>query len=500
MEQIVLPEEYSYLYDIVRCVRDKQKILADEINCVGGRKSGKTTAFVLLWVLLCLYCDTSYFGFIAVRFLKSDAINLYEDIMAILDVYHIKYETSRSRMTFTINGNTLRVIGVNETRKKVNSAGLPRFGNVLYTFIFFEERFEFEEDRVNGVLEAVRSIGGVINQQKEPQRIVLNAANPWAKTSKYIEYCSKWQPWNIKILKETGSQIGMYDIPIKQDDGTLIYKRTIFHYTNWRVCRKFLPQADIKAILDTWNIDKKRAAVSDLGLPGYESGAIYTHVLDKIVPNTMYVEHEYLLGGGDYGWGRDERSGKTVFLFGGCSLSGSKVGIDIYGEYVSDNHNFVKNENVLVEEIVQFYVRNMNIYCERNLLMSKPLLTVRVDNANVSFITLLNNYCTNRKITWLRFIKCRKFPVADRIEITLSIIGNQYLRLNEKDNYYPVKLLKSELELSRYAPTENQKREKKDDHSLNAFEYLMEPVMYKFAKINNITKLALKAERGGIIW
>lgn len=188
-----------------------------------------------------------------------------------------------------------------------------------------------------------------------------------------------------------------------------------------------------------------------------------------------------------------------MFLFAGVSLDGNNKGIDIYGEYVSDNHQYVKNENLLVEEIVNFYVENMKKYCSKNLIMTYLPLTVRVDNANVSFITLLNNYCVSRKIEWLRFIRCRKYPVADRIEITLSIIGKQLLRLNEKDERYPVKLLKSEFELSRYAETENQKREKKDDHALNAFEYLLEPVMYKFAKINSITKLSLKAERGGII-
>lgn len=500
MEQVKLASAYGYLYDIVRCVREGKKIPVDEINCVGGRKSAKTTSFVLLWVLLCLFCNPNDFGFMCFRFQKRDALNLFIDIQEILEAYKVDYHCNKSMLSFTLNGNTMRIVGVNDVRKKVNSAGLPRFADVKYTFMFFEERFEFEEEHVSGVLEAVRSISAIQDAKKEPQRVVLNACNPWAKSHKYITYCSKWQTWNVKILKETGSQLGIYDIPITQDDGSVIYKRTIFHYTNWRVCKDFLPQTDIKSILDTWNTDKKRAAIADWGLPGYETGAIYTHMLDKIVPNTLYVEHQYLLGGGDYGWGRDERSGKTVFLFAGASLSGNTKGIDVYGEYVSDNHKYVKNENVLVEEIVEFYIENMRKYCEKNLLMTTPMLTVRVDNANVSFITLLNNYCQSRRIEWLRFVKCRKYPVADRIEVVLSIMGKQMLRINEKSERYPVKLLKSELELSKYAETEQQKREKKDDHSLNAFEYLLEPVMYKFAKINNITKLSLKAERGGIIW
>lgn len=47
MERIVLPKGYEYFYDIVRCVRDNKPI-PDEFNLVGGRKSGKTTVYILL--------------------------------------------------------------------------------------------------------------------------------------------------------------------------------------------------------------------------------------------------------------------------------------------------------------------------------------------------------------------------------------------------------------------------------------------------------------------
>lgn len=501
MEQIKIPQAYGYLYDIVRCVRDGKDIPIDEINCVGGRKSAKTTSFVLLWVLLCIYCNPNDFGFMACRYLKGDALNLFDDIQQVLDAYYVDYKCSKSKLTFTVNGNTLRIVGVNETRKKVNSAGLPRFANVKYTFIFFEERYEFEDKQVMAVLEAVRSISAIQDKSNEPKRVVLNACNPWAKSHPYIQYCSKYQTWNIKTLKTTGSQLCIVDIPIVQDNGEVWQKKTIFHYTNWRVCKDFLPKTDIQGILDTWNIDERRAAVADYGLPGYEEGAIYTHMLDKIVPQVIYTEHTYLIAGGDYGWGRDERSGKTAFHFAGATINGNTVGIDVYGEYTSDNHKYVKNENILVSEIIDFYVYEMSKYCAKNLIYDYPYLSVRVDNAAVSFITLLNNEVAKRRIHWLKFVKCTKYPVGDRIAITLSIMGHQMLRLNENDDKYPVKLLKQEFELSRYAETEQQKREKKDDHSINAFEYMIEPVMYKFAKINKETKYSLKTKYNkGVIW
>lgn len=129
-------------------------------------------------MLLCYYCDPTSFGFMCVRFLKGDALNLFDDIQAILDAYKVSYKCNRSRLMFEVNGNVLRVVGANETRKRVNSAGLPRFADVKYMFIFFEERFEFDENRVSSILEAVRSISAINDKSKEPRRAVLNACNP----------------------------------------------------------------------------------------------------------------------------------------------------------------------------------------------------------------------------------------------------------------------------------------------------------------------------------
>lgn len=43
-----------------------------------------------------------------------------------------------------------------------------------------------------------------------------------------------------------------------------------------------LQESVIKNLTETWMIDRQRAMTTDLGLPGYEWGAIYTHLLDRI--------------------------------------------------------------------------------------------------------------------------------------------------------------------------------------------------------------------------
>lgn len=474
MTQIKIPDEYSYIYDIVRCVQKHKEIPLDELNLVGGRKSAKTTTLILMWVLLCIYCNVKDFGFICFRNEVQSADDLFADIIAILDAYDIPYNTKQSRREINVNGNILKVVGVNNNRKgnKAKKSGLPRFSSVKYAFIFFEERFEFNEDDVRAVIEAVRSIS---SEENNTQYIVLNACNPWAKSSKYISYCGRWQGWNVNILKTTGSQCGVYEIPV--GEGRI--KRALFHYTNWRVAKQFITESEIKNILDTWNHDKKRAMTADFGLPGYEDGAIYTHILNNLIPTVIWQEHEYLVGGGDYGWGRDERSGKTVFFFMGYS---QEKGLDIYGEYVSDNHNRVKTPNQVAREIVEFYANQMRQYCNRIGWASPFNIKVRVDNAAESFIAILNTEALRMGIKWISFMKCKKFPVNDRIETTIAVAGRGLFRYNKNTDIYPVNLLIKEMELSRYEDTEQQKREKINDHAINGFEYSIEPFMYKMAR------------------
>lgn len=82
----------------------------------------------------------------------------------------------------------------------------------------------------------------------------------------------------------------------------------------------------------------------------------------------------------------------------------------------------------------------------------------------------------------MKFIKCKKFKIEDRIEITLAIMGKQKLRFSNRVN-----LLREEMENAFYDEGTTQKRVKKDDHALNAFEYAIEPVMYKMSKNINLS-------------
>lgn len=461
------------MFDIVKAVINGEEVPLDEANLVGGRKSGKTTALFLLYILLAMVAPSD-FGWVNARCRTKDADDMYKDLKNVLDAYQVEYKAREIDKELIVNGNTCRFYGVDNNRntRGAKKAGIPHFANVKYLFIFFEERFEFTEDYVNMVKEAVRSISDDPNFH--PQMIILNACNPWSRNNDYIAYCSKHQTWDISKLKTTGSQAGLYNIEIREG----FVKRTLFQYTNWRVAREYLSESEIKTILDTWNIDARRAATVDYGLAGSESGAIYTHLLNNI-GEAVYKDHDWIIAGGDYGWGRESTSGKTVFYFGGATLDS---GIDLYGEYVQDNHTHVKDPNVVAREVVEFYQHQMQLYMEKNHKTWVPEVIVRVDNMAVGVIEILNNTARQYHFNWLKFVKCKKFPIPDRIEITLSILASQKLRINSKASKFPVKLLRNEMEFSYYEESKagKQNRVKKDDHAINGFEYAIESVMYKF--------------------
>lgn len=452
-----------------------EKIPVDEVNLIGSRKSAKTTSLFILYLILACVAP-NLFGWVNVRHRTLDRDDMYKDLKAIAETYQVEFMPNEKDKELTINGNTCRFYGVDNNRKTrgAKKAGIPHFTNVKYLFIFFEERFEFKEEEINAVKEAVRSVSDDPNFH--PQMIILNACNPWSKKNDYIKYCGKHMSWDINQLKTNGNQISIVDIPLR--DG--MSKKALFQYTNWRVCREFLSESEIKTIIDTWNIDTRRASVVDYGLPGSEDGAIYTHLLNHL-GESVYKEQDWLLAGGDYGWGRKETSGKTAFYFGGATI---EDGIDIYNEYTQDNHTYIKSPTQVAKEVVEFYKYSMGMYMKRTNKIYVPELAVRVDNMAIGFIDILNNIARQNRLEWLSFVKCKKHPIPDRIEITLSLLAGQKLRINTKDKQYPVKLLPQEMDFAQYEESKSgkQNRVKENDHGINGFEYTIENVMYKFNK------------------
>lgn len=477
-------KDYSWMYDIVRAVANGEKVPIDEINLVGGRKSGKSKSVQILFTLLALLPPNCKVGLIAIRCGNDNADELFEDIKATLDMLDVSYQKSKSDLEFRFkSGKKIRVIGLNSMSSyAAKKSGLATFGDVDYIFKYYEERFEFSEVDYLAVQEAIRGWGN------KTQMITINVCNPWAKSNEYIQYCTKYMEWNINLLKEKGNQIGIFDVV---DDETKITTRKLFQYTNWRVAQEVLSKSDIAEIRKTWDIDRNRAITTDWGLPGYEWGAIYTHLLNKVGTPILQQEPTHIIAGMDFGWSANASGGKTACVFG---VASRENGIDIYGEYVQDPAIKPMSPDAVARQVVEFFYNQMKEYCYKVGRELPYLCKVKVDNMVVGMIQILNNTSRNLGFSnWLTFQQCRKFPILDRIDIQQAIMGHQMFRVDES-----CKNLMRELELAHYKDNiQKREREKGSDHTLNAYEYGLETIMYSIAKDLLRDRVFKKA---GTIW
>ena len=191
MVQIRVPEEYGYFYDLAKCIIRGESLPIDEINLVGGRKSAKTTSIQLFQALIA-QAQVKNVGMIALRNQVQDGEELLGDYENTYDAYDLPISVNKSKGLLKVFNQEIRIMGVNSQQKgnKAKKSGLAKFGNVKYIIVFFEERFEFNEDDVKAMKEAIRSIDP---ENKDVQYLYINACNPWAKSSEYISYCSKYQ-------------------------------------------------------------------------------------------------------------------------------------------------------------------------------------------------------------------------------------------------------------------------------------------------------------------
>lgn len=476
-------KSYSYLYELVQEIVDDEPLSIQEANLVGGRASGKSVSAEVMLAEICQRLKNlpKKIGIICVRYSDKGALEYFDELCEVFNLNEIDFKKNKGEKKIQVGNVLIRVIGCNslDTKSKAQKAGLANFVGVKYIIRIFEEVYEFPKKVLLALKEAIRgiSVDPEHPEKNNIQMLDLQICNPWAANHYYISYCKQYQNWDVNQLRTKGEQIGIYEV--KLGDGYT--KRVLFHYTNWRVAKNVLSQDKISSILDTWNFDKKRALTVDYGLPGYEESAIYTHLMGNI-GNAVYQEHEWIAGGLDWGWGTNEHSSKTVCYFMGASI---ETGIDIYGEYVSSNREYQRNTDIVIQEIVTFYQRQMEEYCSRIGVFTPYNLKVRCDYMNVGIISLLNAKAREMRVShWLSFVKCSKeFKTDDRIDLTLGIMSKQLLRVTPK-----IKELLANMESAYYEDIETRKRAKKNDDGLNAFEYGFEPFIKKISKyhLNNM--------------
>lgn len=466
MNLFKLEKAHSFWYSVFDKIAQNKRLTTIIYRLFGGRQSGKTTGVYIFIIMCCLLLAPNTVGFVGLRASKQNVVEMMIDFMEALDAMKVPYKYVANRRTITINGNKIRFYGGDSRKKQADKwSGLPRL-NCKYVFIWMEEAFEFTATDMAGIDGTFR------NTNNQGQIIKIQTMNPWSQSHWLVKEMLTKMMWNQAIMSDDngeGYQIGLF--PLKTDSKEPTYE--LIQYTNWRCNRNNVTKEAIQSFKAMWSYDPVRASVSDWGAAGYEEGRIYSHCLHKIGQARVRTGQQYLIAGLDYGWGNSDRAGVTAAVFGSATLDD---GIDLMGEYIQDNRKYKKDVNATVLEIINFYRVCMSEFIRRVGAHQPFPLQVRVDNSAVGVIQMLQNETIRQGLDkWLSFTKCLKQPINDRIEITLWLMGTHKFRLSPN-----MKLLRAELESAYYEDVETQKRSDTNDHCLNAYEYAIEPFLYKF--------------------
>ncbi|WP_300350129.1 hypothetical protein [Clostridium sp.] len=174
-------KSYRYLNDcVIKPVLDKVKFPKDEINIVGGRKSGKSVSVQLtIGMLVDIIREKKKCAFFFFRYQTKDANELYDEIIDALELLGVHYVENKTRLIIKVGANQIRVIGLNSQNKtnKAKKSGLARVGGVTHIIRVFEEIFEFPQQDVLALKEAVRGLEDNVSV------LDLQICNPWAKSS-----------------------------------------------------------------------------------------------------------------------------------------------------------------------------------------------------------------------------------------------------------------------------------------------------------------------------
>ncbi len=447
-------KQFTYFNQILKQMLNNQIPSITEINLSGARKSGKTMA-VYLFIIAIFLTPSISADIYMLRNQVNDAWELYSDIVEWLQETNskaINYNSTRRHIRYM--GKVIRVMGLETNKKAVGKtnikAGLKSGKGKQYGIIFFEEATEFNQDKINAFMEAIRGYKHII---------IIKAANPWSIKNFFISYCNENMRYEEDQLIDKGYQF---------------YQKgnKLFHYTTW-IHNTYLQPWEREALLDLVDLDPARAKISTYGMPGVAEGTIYSGYYEKIkdikdLPTNWRAQVREFKGGVDWGIRRDAT---VAHLW--ASTYGYKhiIGLDRY-RHTNTANRLYKSSTQMVQEIIQFYI-------EQKLRFNFRDIEVGVDNAAFGIIEMLNQEAANRGLSrWLFFKPSIKFPILDRIDL-FSIkmrMGDFYVDKKRMSGWL------EEIETSQYEENITGKRVRVDinDHEINAGEYALAEEMYQW--------------------
>lgn len=384
------------------------------IFLIGSRKSAKTK-HIALRIVLRLLQDKEYNALVMRKVNNTIKDSVKEEIMwAInqLGVSHLfEYKSGFQEFIYLPTGQRilLRSIQVDKSTGKTKLTGL----NVSKGFIkdvWLEEAYEFTKADFKMIIQTMRGSAYTM----------IISMNPWVESQYFVNWAMKYLTPSLDLLRSKGEQF-YADANAEEGMGVIV------HWTNWMINTK-LSKADIQERLREKATDPEEYLVAGYGMPGVVEGAIFSRVIRKIksIDYETFTACTQKLGGGiDYG---DVRDATAATISGYDYMNPKKMLLDTYyhsnGEKTTNTGKAFKINDLrdYASELYQFYRKHLD------LIRYKGGIKVGVEwaGAGTQLRKDLNELSKlNGTYPLIRFVKCEKLPVEDRVRYDRRLMANE---------------------------------------------------------------------------
>ncbi len=442
--------DYGYYKQLLNQIKQGKPLSIERINKFGGRMSSKTFSAVDFFILACLLKKCKVYGF---RYMNDDKKELFKQILANIENFPglsdiVSVHLTDKTITFP-NGSIIEIKGLHKQKNDdVKLTGLSGAIGYDYGIAFAEERYEISDKEWSAVLQAIRGFDNFLE---------IHAANPWIFTNDYVTYCHNKMPFDLVKLKQDGQQYKIHkEKVIDEDLGIDTELIEVLHYSNFSI-NHYLTNADKNKLAQAARHDPHRANTILYGYPGIPEGSIWKHVLDKMFREYDKSKIVNYSGGVDYG----EKGDATAAYVVGFEKNYEHAHIEHEYYWANKKGTIEFRDTIkLTKDVVEHFI---DFYEEHDL---QGILNIEVDSAAIPFITALNNMSDEYGYgEYIKFLQCKKYKVAERIEQLRTMASFGMITIDESCTN-----ARREYQEATYSKKLSEYRDG-DDHSQDTIEY-----------------------------
>lgn len=464
---------WSFFNDFVKIAQEHGKWPISGIWASTSKKCGKTDGVVTFANDMCNCYDVNGLPvsckFVVIRKSKDGERDIFKQFC---NIFHENFLSSsfkdfrgeNNRHILFANGNEIYFLsaGIRKSLKGSTGSGRPSIVGD-YIVLVFDEISEFTRDDITGFESWIRSFN------PKAQVLSVKLGNPYYPTHYFYKEFYRNIQIDMEIMKTTGYQFKVCDVV---DQLTGLSTKNLLIQGNWRAIQNFkeeplyingtptgynryviqpnkvgpeyvLTQNDLDIFVRHYGeMDKDRAMVEDLGIPGNVSDDNIFYSQWQFVKPAVWEAHTHWRVGIDVGYGATEKSGKTVVYWIGYTPGHHG---DIYDELVIDletRKTLLTSQYDLILDWLE--AKRKETLEKTGVYVEQANFRAIVDNSATGFINFINaragfgdDVIQGRCMNWINFEPCElrtmKMGESNDYKVSMAI---PYTRDNFSNGFW----------------------------------------------------------------